>query len=554
MDEVTSPVLIVGGGLTGLSAAAFLASHGVKSLLVERRAAPLPHPRARAINPRTVELYRGLGLEQDILDACSYSDSPDMLMIQAESLAAPPRHQSPLSDGGADRGKVSPCGWAPIGQHRLEALLADHAASRGARIRFGTELLDFTERPDGVTATIADCATGRRSTVRAAYLIAADGVRSPSRWRIGIPTTGPGVLGHTATFVFEADLSGPLRGRRLGIGHVDRPEVGTVLLPHDDAGSWVLSIPYHPERDVPASAFTRERCVAAVRAAVGVPYLRVKLSDQLPDGTKVLTWEIGARVAARFRSGRVFLAGDSAHVVPPTGALGASVGIQDAHNLAWRLAAVLTGQAGPELLDGYEAERRPVALLTLRHAMWQLSQRTGKKLAYAVDAEPLDYDAVVFGYRYQSAEIIPDGSDAGDPPAWHPRDLRGQPGTRAPHVELVRDGGSLSSIDLFGRAFVLLAAAKADGWAEAGRAVAGVPGVGLTIHQVGRDLEDPAGDFHERYGLGHDGAVLVRPDGFVAWRSAGGSKRPAEELADVLSRLLHRPDLTLPGDTPCVSS
>ncbi|WP_378789496.1 FAD-dependent monooxygenase [Nonomuraea fastidiosa] len=421
MKQATTSVLIVGAGLTGLSAAAFLGSHGVDCLLVERHAGPLAHPRARAINPRSVELYRGLGLEPAIRAARSSDDVPGALLIRSRTLAEPAAHETVMVRRGY--AEVSPCSWAPIDQDRLEAIVADRARALGARIVYGAALRAFRQEAGWVTATIDG--PGGAFDVRARYMIAADGARSPIRDALGIPMEGAGRLGETVTFLFKADLDGALRGRRVGIAHLDLPETGTVLLPHDGKGSWVMSIPHRP-----GDEFTEERCVAAVRAGVGDPRLEVEIIDQLPDGTKTLIWEIGAQVATRYRQGRVFLAGDSAHVVPPTGALGASVGIQDVHNLAWRLAAVLAGQAGPALLDAYEAERAPVARLTLEQAMSQMRQRTGRAVPGLGEGAPVDYDAVVFGYRY--------GPPSDGPRAWPPGELRAQVGTRAPHLPLER--------------------------------------------------------------------------------------------------------------------
>ncbi|MET8005447.1 FAD-dependent monooxygenase [Nonomuraea glycinis] len=512
MKQVTTSVLIVGAGLTGLSAAAFLASHGLDCLLVERHAGPLAHPRARAINPRSVELYRGLGLEPAIRAARSSGDLPGALLIRSRTLTEPAAHETVLGRQGY--AEVSPCSWAAIDQDRLEALVAGRARALGARITFGAELRTFRRHSQGVTAVVDE--PGGTVQVRARYLVAADGGRSPIRNTLGVPMEGIGRLGQTITFLFEAALDGALHGRRVGIAHLDLPVPGTVLLPHDGKRSWVISIPYRPGEE-----YTEERCVAAVRAAIGDPRLEVALIDQLPDGTRTLTWEIGAQIATRYRHGPIFLAGDSAHVVPPTGALGASLGIQDAHNLAWRLAAVLTGRAGADLLDGYEAERAPVARLTLEQAMSQMRQRTGEPVPRLGEGTPVDYDAVVFGYRY--------GPRSDGPPAWPPGELRAQVGTRAPHIPLER-GGRSSTIDLFGHGFVLLTAAER--WAEAVR----VSGEDVRVHR----MEAPREDFFERYGMSGDGAVLVRPDGFVSWRAEGPPSRPDGDLTRLLNRLLHR--------------
>jgi hypothetical protein len=243
----------------------------------------------------------------------------------------------------------------------------------------------------------------------------------------------------------------------------------------------------------------------------------------------VLGFPIGAQVAQQYRLGRIFLIGDAAHIVPPTGGFGANTGIQDAHNLAWKLAAVVKEQAGSALLDTYHAERHPVGLLTMEQALARWGTRVGAGRDGA-EARLLDYAAIVFGYRYQSAAAI----DAdGDRPVVLPAELSGQPGTRAPHVWLERGGQRLSTIDLFGRGFVLLTGPDGDAWVDAARSQ---DGIALDAYRIGDggDLADPEGRWAAAYGVTIGGAVLVRPDGFVAWRT----ERAAEDLAEAVRAAL----------------
>ncbi|GAA3731873.1 putative polyketide hydroxylase [Spinactinospora alkalitolerans] len=534
-DEET-PVLIVGGGLAGLSGALFLSHHGVPVLLVERRGGSMVHPRARSINPRSMELFRQVGLAGAIEENRSYSSHSESILFRARTLSGPERFRSPL-DPPSTIGEITPAEWAPIDQDRLEAVLRDAALERGARVRFGTELVGLEQDGDGVTALLRERESGEERRVRAAYLVAADGNRSRIRRWEGIGTHGKGTLGHTLTFVFEADLSGPLRGRRLGVCHLDRPRTGTVLLQHDGERRWVFSTPYSPEDGESPEEFGDDRCTALVREAVGVPDLRVRVVPQMEDGTRVLGYELAARAADRLRSGRVLLVGDSAHVMPPTGAFGASTGIADAHNLAWKLAAVLRGEAGPALLDTYEQERLPVAELTVEQALAQLHGRTAERGGEESPFVAYDYYATVFGYRYVSAAVV--GGPGGElPPALHPAELDGSPGTRAPHVAIGVAGQRRSVLDLFGERFVLLAGERADGWADGVRGVAARSGVPVGVHRVGADLHDPDGAFATAYRLDARGAVLVRPDGFVAWRADGPAEAPEAVLDGVMRRVL----------------
>ncbi|WP_199564996.1 FAD-dependent monooxygenase [Spongiactinospora rosea] len=533
MPQEETQVLIAGGAVVGLSAALFLAWHGVPAMLVERKPSTLRHPRARMINPRTVEVYRSLGLERGILAARSLSaDLSTKTMIRAKTLADREAQSSPMRTEAPGLTAATPCTWCSIDQNRLEEIVADHAAKLGADVRYSTELVAFEQDGTGVTATLRDADTGEERRVRARYLIAADGIRSSIRGRLGIGVSGPGVLQNIVSLVFKADLSGPLRGRDLGLGYFDRPASGTRMMPLDGS-RWVFITPYDPAT-TSADDLDDEWCTEAVRAAVGVPDLRVDdIEVQIErTGAKVLGYEIAAQLADRYRSGRVFLAGDAAHAMPPTGALGAATGVQDAHNLAWKLAAVLSGTAGPGLLDTYEQERRAVAEHTIDYAMNTMRERISTAEG---DGRSVSYPAIILGYRYRSAAVLPGDGDADGPYALEPG-LLGVPGTRAPHLPLIRDGARISTLDLFGAGPVLLTDAKgADVW----RRAADATGVEVLVIGGG-EVSDPEGRWRQAYGVGPAGAVLVRPDGFVAWRASAPPADPVAELRQVLGRILDR--------------
>jgi putative polyketide hydroxylase len=537
MHDERTPVLIVGGGLVGLSTAAFLAWHDVPCLLVERHPDLLIHPRARGFTPRTVELFRQIGLEPAIRAASFASgDQFEWVAVRAETLASeeytPAEEQS--DTGGF--GNASPSPFAPIDQDKLEILLRDKAEELGAGVRFSTELTSFEQDDDGVTAVLKDRRSGAQRTVRTDYLVAADGWASPVRDQLGVGTEGPGPFFHTITSMIEADLSPALRGRRVSIAYLQRPRPGTVLMAHDEIGHrWVFGTGYAPEGES-VENYTDEQCIQLVRSAAGLPDVKVKLHPQIP-GTdlKVLGFAVGAQLAQRYCVDRVFLVGDAVHIVPPTGGLGANTGIQDAHNLAWKLAAVLRGQAGSALLDTYHAERYPVGLFSMRQALarWQSRVGTGG----GADNEPLvDYAAVAFGYQYRSSAVLGAPEDAA--PALLPEELTGQPGTRAPHMAIALDGREISTIDLYGRRWVLLAGANGAAWVSSAERVAQRVDVPLDAYRFGVELVGAEGV--AAHGIGTDGALLVRPDGFIAWRTQATVEDSERKLEHVLSHILCR--------------
>ena len=552
-DERTfehTPVLIVGGGLAGLSTALFLAHHGVESLLVERHPDLLIHPRARGFTPRTVELFRQVGLEEAIKGASfAKSDQFEWVAVRADTMNDA---YTPAEEHAGDDwfGNASPASYAPIDQDKLELLIRARAEELGARMWFSTELISFEQgdgeqAEGGVTALVRDRRTGAERTIRAEYLVAADGYASPIRQRLGIELDGPGPFFHTLTMMIDADLRPALRGRSVSIAYLQQPRSGTAILAHDDTGlRWIFGIGYAPERGESPADYTEGRCIELIRAAAGRPDLAVTLRPQIP-GTdlKVLSFPIGAQLARQYRVGRVFLAGDAAHIVPPTGGLGANTGIQDAHNLAWKLAAVARGQAGPSLLDSYEAERHPVGLFTMGQSLARWQSRVG--VGGSPGAPMVGYPAITFGYRYQSSAVL-SAPDAGplDPAtlALPPEELRGQPGTRAPHVTVTLRGRAISTLDLYGRGFVLLAGPNGDVWLAAADRVGQRLGMQLEAYRFGVELGpvDQAAAAAAAHGLGSDGALLVRPDGFVAWRSEAPDQSPTATLEDALASVLDR--------------
>ncbi|MBT2493468.1 FAD-dependent monooxygenase [Streptomyces sp. ISL-96] len=529
MSQEKAPVLIVGGGLAGLSAAVFLAHHGVKATLVERHPATSTHPKARAINPRTMELYRAIGMEERVTAGRSpISGNTDL--VHVETLAGDERVRMPNASID-DISRISPAQWTLIDQNQLEPILRKRAEEVGVDLRFHTRLDTATEDTDGVTATLTHLGTGETSELRAEYVVAADGSRSPLRELLGVGTHGRGTLTNLVSFFFDANLEEALRGRKIIAAYVNNPEVRGTIIPIDNDRKWVINVSFFPEKGQSTRDFTPERCVELVRAAVGVPDLPLTI-----ESVNMPAWDISARVADTFTTGRFLIAGDAAHVMPPTGAFGASTGIQDAYNLAWKLALVLSGKAGQELLATYDSERRPVADETVRQAMLRFAVREGKQYQ-EVAKDLVDETTMTFGYAY------PEGAFVGeDPNLWtvteDPDKPSGRPGSRAPHVVVAGEHGPFSTVDLFPVGFTLLTAGPAAPWAAAS-AVGRDLGLLLNVRGIGEGGEyaDTEDTFKQRYGISDGGAVLVRPDGFVAWRSNGG---PDGDVAQIVSDLLRR--------------
>ncbi|WP_460107631.1 FAD-dependent oxidoreductase [Streptomyces sp. YKOK-J1] len=534
------PVLIVGGSLVGLSTSVFLGRLGVRHMLVERHSGTSIHPRGRGNNVRTMELLRVAGIEPDIKAAASLLADNHGILQTPTLVGDAGEWLFKHIDPGGGLARFSPTGWCLCSQNDLEPVLVDSARELGGDLRYFHRMESFEQDADGVTAVILDRGTEERYTVRADYLVAADGPRSPVRNALGIGQSGPGDLFANVSVTFRSTrLADTVGDRRFICCYLTDPEADGALLPVDNKEHWVFHAPWHPEHGETLEEFTEERLQRHIRRAVGVPGLDVEITGKA-------SWRAAERVADRYSHGRVFLAGDSAHEMSPTGAFGSNTGIQDAHNLAWKLAAVLDGWADPALLATYDTERRPVAIATSARASARSVEHSHPGFAPAPGVGSGRRGGilnVVLGYHYPDGAVL--GADTDRPIVPDSLDLTGRPGTRAPHLWLRRANRRLSTLDLYERSLVLLSDAPDDaGWYTAARKIAEADGVRLEAYRIGpgadADLtyEDDAADWAELHGVTADGAVLVRPDGFVAWRATGAAADPEGVLREVLGTLL----------------
>jgi 2-polyprenyl-6-methoxyphenol hydroxylase-like FAD-dependent oxidoreductase len=526
--DASTSVLIVGGSLNGLTLAMLLARRRVPCLVVERHPRTSIQYKFRGISPRSMEIYRSAGIEAEIR-ARDLIDDRSASVARMKNLADSEVSWQWIPP--SDTSDIGPATAATCDQDQLEPILRAHAERDGADVRFNTELVSFTQSRSEVVARIRDRATGAESRVRAQYIIGADGTQSTVREMTGIRRHGPGVLQHWMNVIFEADLPTAIDGRPLRSVFVT--DINGTLVPRGD-GRWLMAVQYVPEQNERAEAFTPDHCRDLIRRGAGRPDLAVTVVDARP-------WDAAAEVADRYREGRVFLVGDSAHVMPPTGGFGGNTGIQDAYNLAWKLEAVARDAAGPELLDSYDAERRPIADATVAQSLARLQawfKDPSRKLPPPVPIT--DDNAVIFGYRYPAGAFVADGTGADDL-FEDPRTPSGRPGTRAPHLVVKHRGAPVSTIDLFSDRWVLLAGSQGKDWAEwvsrspSARAL-GVETYGLA---PAGSLEDVAHRFEAAYGVEAGGAVLIRPDGFIAWRHAT-SANGATALEDAFHRLAIR--------------
>ena len=584
MADITTDILIIGTGPAGSATAALLSTYGVENLVINRYRWLSNTPRAHITNQRTMEVLRDLG--QDVEnEAYLFATEQDLMgeNIFCESLAGEEigRMKSwgnhPLSK--AEHQLSSPCQMNDLPQTFMEPLLFKTACSRGSQSRMSTEYLSHEQDKDGVTTTCLDRLTGREITIRSRFLVGADGGNSKVAEHAGLPFEGQMGVGGSMNILFRADLSRHVAHRPSVLYWVMQPgaDVGGIgmglvrmVRPWNE---WLIVWGY--DINQPAPIVDAEFATGVARQLVGDPELEIELLS-------ANTWTVNNLYATHMQAGRVFIMGDAAHRHPPSNGLGSNTSIQDGFNLAWKLAAVIKGQAGPGLLDTYSVERAPIAKQIVTRANKSIgefgpifealgmtggadvakikasmdarcdatpaAERQREALRQAIAFKKYEFDAhgVEMNQRYKSAGVITDGQmepsfdlDAElhyQPTTW--------PGARVPHAWLYDpEGRKHSTLDITGRGgFTILTGIAGQAWAAAAEKVGKAMGIDLRAHVIGprRALSDLDGSWARAREVTDSGCVLVRPDHHVAWRAEDLASNPAAELARVLSAILDR--------------
>ncbi|MEU1415850.1 FAD-dependent monooxygenase [Streptomyces sp. NPDC005731] len=574
---VETDVLIVGSGPAGASAALALSTYGVPNIVVTRYASLADTPRAHITNQRTMEVLRDLGVEQDVIAHATpqhlMGDTTFCTSLAGEELG---RVRSwgndPLVQ--AEHELASPTRMCDMPQHLMEPVLVNAAVARGTRLRFQTEYLSHTQDADGVTATVRDRLRGDTYEIRARYLIGADGGRSKVAEDAGLPMGGQMGVAGSINIVFDADLSRYTAHRPSTLYWVLAPGatvggIGAGLVrcvrPWNE---WLIVWGYDVEAGAPD--LTAEYAESIVRKLIGDEEIPVTVRSSS-------AWTVNEMYAETYSTGRVFCAGDAVHRHPPSNGLGSNTSIQDSYNLAWKLKLVLDGVADPKLLETYSAERAPVGRQIVTRAnrsiretapifealdglspqtpeqLWANiaarkeatdaaeTQRAALREAIAFKVYEFNAHGVDLNQRYVSGGIVPDGTpDPGfmrDPELHHHPSSR--PGARLPHAWITSGTRTLSTLDTVGKGrFTLLTGIGGECWVRAAEAQA--IEIATVVVGPGQAYEDPYGDWVRLREVSDAGALLVRPDGFVAFRHASAAEDAAGLITDALERILGR--------------
>lgn len=544
-----TPVLIVGGGIVGLSASLFLAHHSIPCILIERHAGTSIHPRARSVNARTMELYRSVAISEAIREAGA-SLGPSMGMYSGTSLQEiiGPKPRSEKRGKFPLQGLFEKIGpeWGQWGtQDVIEPVLLKAARERGVDARFHTECINISQTEGNVTATLKNRSNNTTYTINSDYVIAADGANSPMREQLGVNRSGQGALGNFLNILFNCDLTDFVKNREFSICLIDRTEATGFFTAIDNHERWVFHLFYEPDKGQKPEDFPPEKCEELLKIVMGMPDAKIDIKSILP-------WQASVRVAEKFQIGRVFLAGDAAHQMPPYAGQGANSGISDVHNLAWKLAAVLKRQAQPSLLGTYETERYPVDVFAAEASGAAADERglmdLRKNLRNIIGLVKRLHIMSGFGYIYSSRAVVEESTWPLGGVSWMAWSmpsvclgLDGRPGSRVPHAWVEKEGKRISTLDLVGKGFVVLVGSGGQSWVDAvQRANEKIGGVEVPAFSIGPegDLIDAKREFEVAAGISSTGALLVRPDGFVAWRERRIPVDCQQRFEEVMRQLL----------------
>ena len=554
----STEVVVIGGGPVGLASVIQLGRAGVRAVLLERRATFSRHPKAGAIHPRTMEIFRQWGVADRVRESGGGDGSMSFSWVTRLT--------------GIELGTLTMCSdpkerelfynWSPelvclCGQDVYEPILADLARTYSSiEIRLGCQMQSITQDSERVFVEYKDN-EGRTARIEARYAIGSDGVRSLTKEALGIQEDALPSLSHSINVLFEAPLDPYRAGRTYGIFWIVNGDTRGALFWKRRGDLWSYNFDVRAGED--PQSYTADRCAELIRAAVGAEGLPVKIHS-------MLHWQRDQAVTKQWRKGRVFLAGDAAHRFPPSGGFGMNSGVQDSQNLSWKLIARLRWGAGDALLDSYEAERLPVARFNSEQTviasrrlgeMWaplrdaqalaDIEKPSGELLRNKIAASiPKQRDELYsqgqqFGRIYQSTAVMDDGTQARESTVseYHPT---GHPGARATHFWLNgNDGRRLSSIDLYDGGFKVFTGIHGSCWIEACREIPRVLSVSISGVQIGTAGFQPAAgqeDWTSVFEIEDSGAVLIRPDGHIAARWKRGSAQASALLIAALRQVL----------------
>src|SRR5215813_9674414 len=460
-----TPVLISGGGPVGLAASLLLSQHGVRSLMVERHPGTALTPKARGINARTMEMFRQCGIDAAVR-AAGLAEGGTGLIVWTETLAGREIERRVPGRAIAKNMAVTPVKNCLCAQDDLEPVIRRYAEDAGlGELRFNTELTSFKQTGDGVTGILTDRATGAETPFTTRYLIAAEGAQSRVRRALDVRMIGEEKVYDSVNILFNAELTQWVKDRPAALYFVEQQDLRATFLTINGTDRWGFLIHSRTAYGWEPEDFTPDFCADLIRKGIGIPDIPVKVLGVSP-------WEASAIVADRYRVGNVFLSGDAAHEMPPTGGFGLNTGVQDVHNLCWKLALVLQGRAEPSLLETYHDERQPVGRAVTEQSLNNaISMGRLQQTRQTAGARPeyLNEIGMIFGATYESAAVIPDGSA---PPVVSDAVTQympsARPGGRAPHAWLHKgDGARVSTIDLVGDDFLLMAGAAGEAWLDA---------------------------------------------------------------------------------------
>ncbi|SHL97085.1 FAD-dependent oxidoreductase [Chitinophaga sp. CF418] len=518
-------VVILGGGITGIAAALYLAQQGVDFILIEKHKGVSIYPRARTIDVRTMELFRSLGLSEDlreggkalapawgILHGSNLVETLQSSISESNEKIATPAQLIAVQKEMKDLAEKSPESLCRCTQDISEAIMYEAVRKKGLDLHFYHQMLSFEQHENGVEVWVKNRMTEEHYTIKADYMIAADGANSTVRTMLEIPISGNGSWTDLLNIYFEADLAFLVKGREFSQFLIDTPEITGFLLTINNKDKWAFHLRFHPENGETIADYPDEKLIAILQQILGIPDLKISI-------LKVLPWQLTVKIADQLRVNRIFLAGDAAHTMTPYAGKGANTGIQDVQNLAWKLAAVLKHHANDTLLNTYNTERQPIGAYyaTISGELAGENGLINDKLMITKGKDLLGLP----NYGYLSSAVK---REANLPFTY----FMGEPGTRIPHLWL-DESHSASSIDWVKGQFTLVVN-NSDSWQTACDKVNQL--LNIDIQLVILDDDNILDEWMALTNTTVNEALLIRPDDFVA------AKLTSNNLLSVMESIL----------------